>query len=93
MMYQGEQNMSLVKVRYRFQVTLPQDVRDELALAEGDLLEASVENHAIILKPKVVVDRRIDEAIEEGRKDYREGRFLGPFNTVEEFEQAIKKPS
>jgi AbrB family looped-hinge helix DNA binding protein len=85
--------MSLVKVRYKFQVTLPQDVRDELRLEEGNLLEASVENHAIVLKPKAVVDRRIDEAITEGRKDYREGRFIGPFDTVQEFEQTIKKPS
>jgi AbrB family looped-hinge helix DNA binding protein len=85
--------MSLVRVRYKFQVTLPQDVRDQLQLEEGNLLEASVENYAIVLKPKVVVDRRIDEAIAEGRRDYREGRFIGPFDTVEEFEKAMKKPS
>ncbi len=83
--------MSLVKVRQKGQVTLPQDVRDALRLEEGNLLEASVENHAIVLKPKVVVDRSIDEAIVEGRRDYREGRFSGPFDTVEEFEQASKK--
>ncbi len=63
MIYQGEQNMTLVKVRYKYQVTLPQDVRDELRLVEGDLLEASVENHTIILKPKAVVDRQIDETL------------------------------
>jgi AbrB family looped-hinge helix DNA binding protein len=61
MIYQGEQNMTLVKVRYKYQVTLPQDVRDELRLVEGDLLEASVENHMIVLKPKAIVDRHIDE--------------------------------
>ena len=53
--------MILVKVRYKYQVTLPQDVRDELRLVEGDLLEVSVENHMIVLKPKAVVDRHIDE--------------------------------
>jgi AbrB family looped-hinge helix DNA binding protein len=91
MSYQGEQVMSLVKVRQRGQVTLPQDVRDKLRLEEGNLLEASVENHAIVLKPKVAVDRRTDEAIAEGRRNYREGRFIGPFDTVGEFEQASKK--
>jgi AbrB family looped-hinge helix DNA binding protein len=55
--------MTLVKVRYKYQVTLPQDVRDELQLVEGDLLEASVENHMIVLKPKAVVDRHIDETL------------------------------
>lgn len=53
--------MSLVKVRQRGQVTLPQDVRDQLQLEEGNYLEASVENHTIVLKPKVMVDRRIDK--------------------------------
>jgi AbrB family looped-hinge helix DNA binding protein len=91
MSHQGEQTMSLVKVRQKGQVTLPQDVRDALRLEEGNLLEASVENHAIVLKPKVVVDRSIDEAVAEGRRDYREGRFSGPFDAVEEFEQASKK--
>jgi AbrB family looped-hinge helix DNA binding protein len=68
MSYQGEQTMSLVKVRQKGQVTLPQDVREELQLEEGNFLEASVENHAIILKPKVVVDRRIEEATTGGKK-------------------------
>jgi AbrB family looped-hinge helix DNA binding protein len=63
MNYLGEQTMSLVKVRQRGQVTLPQDVRDQLQLEEGNYLEASVENHAIVLKPKVMVDR-----IEKGKR-------------------------
>lgn len=52
--------MSLVKVRQRGQVTLPQDVRDQLQIEEGNYLEASVENYTIVLKPKVMVDRRRD---------------------------------
>jgi antitoxin component of MazEF toxin-antitoxin module len=40
---------------------LPQDVRDQLQLEEGNYLEASVENYTIVLKPKVLVDRRIDK--------------------------------
>jgi AbrB family looped-hinge helix DNA binding protein len=43
--------MSLVKVRQRGQVTLPQDVRDELQIEEGNYLEASVENSTIVLNP------------------------------------------
>jgi AbrB family looped-hinge helix DNA binding protein len=57
----GEQTMSLVKVRQKGQVTLPQDVRDQLQLEEGNYLEASVENYTIVLKPKVMVDRRIEK--------------------------------
>lgn len=85
--------MSIVKVRQKYQVTLPQDVRDKLQVEEGDLLEATVENHAIVLKPKVAVDRRVEEAIAEGLKDYEEGRYIGPFETVEEFRRTVKKRS
>ena len=53
--------MSLVKVRQKGQVTLPQDVRDQLQLEEGNYLEASVENYTIVLKPMVMVDRRIEK--------------------------------
>jgi AbrB family looped-hinge helix DNA binding protein len=58
--------MSLVKVRQRGQVTLPQDVRDELQIEEGNYLEASVENSTIVLKPKVLVDRRIEKRKQGG---------------------------
>jgi AbrB family looped-hinge helix DNA binding protein len=67
MNYQGEQTMSLVKVRQKGQVTLPQDVRDQLQLEVGNYLEASVENYAIVLKPKVMVDRRIEKG-KRGRR-------------------------
>ena len=58
--------MSLVKVRQKGQVTLPQNVRDELQIEEGNYLEASVENYAIVLKPKIMVDRRIEKKNEAG---------------------------
>ena len=51
------QNMSLVKVKNRFQVTIPAKVRKQINLEEGDMLEVSVEGDTIILKPQVVVDR------------------------------------
>lgn len=49
--------MPLVTVKTKFQVTIPQELREELGLAEGDLLEAKVENGRIILTPKELVDR------------------------------------
>ena len=49
--------MPLVKVKEKFQVTIPTALREALHLAVGDLLEATVEQDKIVLKPKVVVDR------------------------------------
>ena len=49
--------MPLVKVEEKFQVTIPTELREALHLTVGDLLEATIENETIVLKPKAVVDR------------------------------------
>ena len=49
--------MPLVKVKEKFQITLPAELREVLHLAVGDLLEATVQDNVIVLKPKIVVDR------------------------------------
>jgi len=49
----------LVKVRDRYQVTLPVTVRKKAGIAVGDLLEAQVKDAKITLTPKRVVDREL----------------------------------
>ena len=49
--------MPLVKVKEKFQITLPVELREVLHLAVGDLLEATIQGQTIVLKPKDVVDR------------------------------------
>lgn len=50
--------MPLVKVKEKFQVTIPTELREALHLAVGDILEATIENETIVLTPKAVVDRQ-----------------------------------
>lgn len=50
--------MPLVRVKEKFQVTIPTELREALDLAVGDILEATIEKETIVLKPKAVVDRR-----------------------------------
>jgi len=50
--------LPLVRVKDKFQVTIPTELREALHLAVGDILEATVEQETIVLKPKAVVDRR-----------------------------------
>lgn len=49
--------MPLVTVKTKFQVTIPRELRNELDLNEGDLLDAELEEGRIVLTPKRVVDR------------------------------------
>lgn len=49
--------MALVTVKDKFQVTIPAKLRDQADISVGDLLEATIEQGAIVLRPKTVVDR------------------------------------
>lgn len=49
--------MSLVKVKTKSQVTIPDAIRRKLGVQVGDLFEASVEKGTIVLRPKAVIDR------------------------------------
>jgi len=70
----------LVKVKEKYQVTLPASVRKKAGLAVGDLLEASLDGKRITLTPKSVVDREIALALE----DVKKGRVYGPFSSAKE---------
>jgi AbrB family looped-hinge helix DNA binding protein len=46
-----------VQVRKKAQITLPQSVRQELGIEEGDFLDIQVRNGEIVLKVKKLVDK------------------------------------
>ena len=54
--------MPYVKVKQKYQVTIPVTVREEINLHEGDTLEAKVEDGHIVLIPQQMMAR------ETGRK-------------------------
>ena len=79
--------MPLVRVKEKYQVTLPASVRRKAGLAVGDLLEANVEGKKITLTPKSVVDRELALALE----DVRKGRVYGPFSSAKEMIQSLHR--
>ena len=79
--------MSLVKVKAKYQVTLPDVLRRQVRVGVGDLLEAKVEKGKITLTPKSLVDRDIAEGLE----DFRQGRFIGPFKSAKEGIRALRR--
>ena len=70
--------MPVVKVKTKYQVTLPTGVRQRVGLKVGDLLEAKVERGKITLTPKAV----ISHGIAEGLEDIKNGRVYGPFSSA-----------
>lgn len=78
--------MSLVKVKEKYQVTLPAAIRQKAGLVVGDLLEIEVKGNKITLTPKSVIDREIALAL----ADYEKGRFIGPFKTAKTAVRALR---
>ena len=60
--------MPLVKVKDKYQVTIPAEVRQVLDLKVGDYLQIEIKDEVIVLKPKVVIDKGKKEAWETLRK-------------------------
>jgi AbrB family looped-hinge helix DNA binding protein len=71
--------MAIVAVKKKFQVVIPRSVREKIGVNVGDFLEAKVERGKITFTPKSLVGRGIDQSL----KDFREGRYYGPFDSHE----------
>jgi len=77
--------MALVSVNSKYQVVIPQNVREKVGLNVGDVLEAKAEHGKITFTPKPVMDRGIAESL----ADFRDGRTYGPFETHEELVKSL----
>lgn len=49
--------MAIVTVKNKYQVVIPQAIREKLGISRGDVLEAKVERGRITYTPKAVIDR------------------------------------
>lgn len=81
--------MSIVTVKNKYQIVIPQNIREQVSVVVGDFLEASVNKGTIVFKPKTLIDR----GIEKGREEFKKGRSFGPFATHTEFLASLRKHS
>jgi len=77
--------MSIVRVKNKYQVVIPERVRQEIGVEVGDVLEAKVERGKITLTPKSLVDREIAD----GLADLKDGRTYGPYKSADEVIAAL----
>lgn len=82
-------SMVLVTVKNKYQVVIPQRVREQVGVAIGDVLEAKAEKGKIVFEPKSIVDRGIAESLAE----FKAGRARGPFRTHRAFIASLRKES
>jgi AbrB family looped-hinge helix DNA binding protein len=87
---------ALTKITSNYQITLPATARKALGLKLGDVLEATVQRGAVVLRPKVVLvrdafDEQLGRDIAAGLVDIKEGRFLGPFDNAGDAARAFEQ--
>jgi len=73
---------TLTKVGPKYQVVIPKKVRQTLRLNIGDLMEATASREGILLKPKVLVDRDLEQALAEAEADVKAGRVSKPYRSA-----------
>jgi len=94
----GVNPMAEVILGSQSQISLPENVVNQLNLSEGERLELEVRDGSIILTPKSstssdetwLKDPAARESLARGLEDIREGRTVGPFNNTEEVIQSLE---
>ena len=84
----------VTKVGPKYQVTIPKQVREELGLKVGDLVQARVgKDHTIIMERKRLVDYdpELERDLAQAEADIKAGRVYGPFDTAQETMAALQK--
>ena len=70
--------MAQLRVKQKYEVTLPPSLRRRLRIGVGDLLDAKVEGDKITLSRHASLKRGIAESF----KDFEKGRAYGPFDSA-----------
>ncbi|HUI41666.1 MAG TPA: AbrB/MazE/SpoVT family DNA-binding domain-containing protein [Terriglobia bacterium] len=78
--------MDVVAVKTKFQIVIPQRIREQVGVDVGDLLEARVERGKITFTPKRLIDRHLAEGLD----DLKHGRTHGPYSTADEAIAALE---
>lgn len=85
--------MPVVKILRHGQITLPREIRKIMGVEEGDLLEVSLENAQVVLRPKILVDKKsvLSEAGEVKIKEALEALERKEVKEFDNVEDVIKE--
>jgi|LSQX01.3.fsa_nt_gb AbrB family looped-hinge helix DNA binding protein len=82
--------MGIVKIREKYQVTIPEDVRTKIACEVGEYVKVEVQGSKIVITPLVVEEKFSKQDIadlEKALKKQVKGKVMEP----EEYKKRLKK--
>jgi len=85
--------MAAVKIGVSRQVAIPKKIHEELHLRAGDYLEIELRNGTLVLTPKGLVDKHLEERLSEDLDEVKKGRVHGPFQSAKGVVQSLRRSS
>lgn len=86
--------MSLVKVKNKYQIVIPEDVRKRLKVEVGDTLEIEEKDGLLVLKPVMIIEKSQayfwSEEWQKGEKEAEEAKKKGKFRDFDKADEAVK---
>jgi AbrB family looped-hinge helix DNA binding protein len=69
---------TVTKVGHKYQAVISKSIRDAAGLQVGDYVEADLTKDGILLRPKTLVDRDLNNALKEALVDVAPGQMSKP---------------
>jgi antitoxin MazE len=89
-----EKSMSLVKIKNKYQIVIPEDVRKNLRVQIGDTFDIVAKDGVLILKPVVVIYRAQayfwSEEWQAGEKKAEAAKKKGKFKEFKKTSESVK---
>ena len=82
--------MGIVKIREKYQVTIPEDVREQIVCEVGEYIRVEAEDHRIVLTPLVVEDKLSAKDLDALDKILRKQKPGKPM-AAKEFKRRLEK--
>jgi AbrB family looped-hinge helix DNA binding protein len=86
--------MSLVKVKSKYQIVIPDEVRKKLHVEIGDTLEIEEKDGVLVARPVMVIDKSQayfwSEEWQKGEKEAEEAKKKGKFKEFDKAAEALK---
>jgi AbrB family looped-hinge helix DNA binding protein len=86
--------MSLVKVKNKYQIVIPEDIRKKLKVEIGDTLEIEEKSGVLIIKPVMLIEKSQayfwTKEWQEGEKEAEEAKKKGRYKEFKKADEAIK---
>lgn len=88
--------ISTVKVREKYQLTIPESIRERIPLEIGERVEIDVKDGQIVIRPVIEIPRdqawfwtkEWQEGVKKAKEDYRKGKAKS-FKSLTEAKKAI----